>query len=238
MTTVEAPDQIHLSDDRGRAKISWLDSHHTFSFGNFYDPQRMGFRSLRVINEDRVIPDAGFGRHSHRDMEIITYVIDGALAHKDSLGSGAVIRPGDAQIMSAGTGITHSEFNASSTEPVHFLQIWVIPNQQSLPPRYEQKHFPLAERRGRLQRMFDPEGRDGAVTIFQDAQIYAAMLEQGETISYDLGRDRYGWLQVVRGSIHLNGEVLGEGDGIQISGTRSLRTSTPNRAEFLLFDLA
>lgn len=238
MAKVATPYLVYPGGDRGQTRIDWLDSRHTFSFGNFYDPQRMGFRSLRVINEDRVIPDAGFGRHSHRDMEIITYVIEGALAHRDSLGSGAVIRPGDAQIMSAGTGITHSEFNGSSTEPVHFLQIWVVPNQKNLPPRYEQKSFPLAERRGQLQLMFDPQGRDGAVTIFQDAQIYAAILESGEEITYELGRDRYGWLQVARGTVQLNGEELNEGDGIQISEQQTLNISTTDSAEFLLFDLA
>ena len=238
MPKVETPYLIHPGDVRGLTKINWLDSRHTFSFGSFDNPQRMGFRSLRVINEDRVIPGAGFGSHSHRDMEIITYVIEGAIAHKDSLGSGADIRPGDAQIMSAGTGITHSEFNASATEPAHFLQIWIIPNQQNLPPRYEQKHFPLAERRGRLQLMFDPQGKEGAVTIFQDAQVYAAILEKGETITYDLKRDRYGWLQVVRGGVLINGESLGEGDGIQISAKQSLNISTDSSAEFLFFDLA
>ena len=170
MEKVGAASLIHKGDDRGKSKINWLDSRHTFSFSNFYDPQRMGFRSLRVINEDRVKPGAGFGTHSHRDMEIITYVIEGELAHKDSIGSGAIIRPGDAQIMSAGTGITHSEFNASSTEYVHFLQIWILPNREGIQPRYDQKHFPLDERWGKLQLMFDSEGREGAVKIFQDAE--------------------------------------------------------------------
>lgn len=237
MAKVETPYLIHPGDVRGQTRISWLDSRHTFSFGSFHNPQRMGFRSLRVINEDRVIPDEGFGTHSHRDMEIITYVIEGALAHKDSLGSGAVIRPGDAQIMSAGTGITHSEFNASSTEPVHFLQIWIVPNQKNLRPRYEQKHFPLEERRGKLQLMFDPQGREGAVTIFQDAQIYTAVLENDETMAYELDRDRYGWLQVARGIVHLNGEELRQGDGVQILGKQSLDIGTPDSTEFLLFDL-
>ena len=162
MSKVEITNLIHDRHVRGHTKIGWLDSYHTFSFGQFYDPNRMGFRSLRVINEDMVIPGAGFGTHSHRDMEIITYVLDGALEHKDSLGNGAVIQPGDAQIMSAGTGITHSEFNHSPNEFVHFLQIWIIPDRQNLQPRYEQKHFPLKNRRGKLQLMVDSQGRDGA----------------------------------------------------------------------------
>ena len=227
---------IHDRNVRGRTKIGWLDSYHTFSFGNFYDPERMGFRSLRVINDDRVIPGAGFGTHSHSNMEIITYVLDGALEHKDSLGNGEIIRPGDAQIMSAGTGITHSEFNASSTEPVHFLQIWIVPNRQ-VQPRYEQKHFPLSTRRGNLQLIADPQGRGDAVTIYQDAQIYTAILES-ETATYDLGSDRYGWLQVARGIVQLNGEELREGDGVQILGGQHLDISTPDNAELLLFDLA
>lgn len=237
MEKVETASLIHKGGDRGKSKINWLDSRHTFSFSNFYDPQRMGFRSLRVINEDRVKPDAGFGAHSHRDMEIITYVIEGELAHKDSIGSGAIIRPGDAQIMSAGTGITHSEFNASSTEYVHFLQIWILPNCEGIQPRYDQKHFPLDERWGKLQLMFDSEGREGAVKIFQDAQIYASILTEGEVVGYDLKRGRYGWLQVARGTVHLLGEALTAGDGIQITGDQHLDIRTPSSTEFLLFDL-
>ncbi|MGC1527270.1 MAG: pirin family protein [Phormidesmis sp.] len=236
MAKVETAPLVHKGGYRGKTKINWLDSSHTFSFGGFYDPHKMGFRSLRVINEDRVTPGAGFGAHSHRDMEIITYVIEGALAHKDSLGSGATIRPGDAQIMSAGTGITHSEFNASSTEYVHFLQIWVFPNREGVQPRYDQKHFPLDERCGKLQLLFDPEGREGAVKIFQDAQIYASILKEDEVVGYDLKRDRYGWIQVVHGAVHVLGEVLMAGDGIQIIGDQHLNISTPSSAEFLFFD--
>ena len=238
MSKTGAINLIHDRHARGQTKLGWLNSYHTFSFGDFQDPSRMGFRALRVINDDRVVPGAGFGTHGHRDMEIVTYVLNGALEHKDSLGNGAVIHPGNAQIMSAGTGITHSEFNASSTDPVHFLQIWIIPNQQNLQPRYEQKHFPVAMRRGKLQLIFDSHGRGDAVTIYQDAQIYASLLEEGETIAYDLKSDRYGWLQVARGIVQLNGEKLNEGDGVQLLGGQCLDISTPNLAELLLFDLA
>ncbi|GAB4536977.1 MAG: pirin family protein [Pleurocapsa sp.] len=229
---------IHDRHVRGHTKIGWLDSYHTFSFGGFYDPSRMGFRSLRVINDDRVIPGAGFGSHSHSDMEIVTYVLDGALEHKDSLGNGTVIYPGDAQIMSAGTGINHSEFNHSHSEPVHFLQIWIIPDQKDLEPRYEQKHFPLETRQGKLRLLVDPQGRDGAVTIHQDAQIYTATLDAGEKIDYELESDRYGWLQVARGTVQLNGEELREGDGVQMPGGQQLEITTCNGAELLLFNLA
>ncbi len=229
---------IHDRDNRGHTQIGWLDSYHTFSFGSFFDRDRMGFRSLRVINDDRVIPGAGFGTHSHRDMEIITYVLDGALEHADSLGNGAVIRPGDAQIMSAGTGITHSEYNASATDPVHFLQIWIAPNRFGIQPRYDQQHFSLEERRGKLQLMFDSKKREGSVVIYQDAQVYSSILESGEAISYNLESRRYGWLQVARGTLHLNKQELHEGDGIQLLGNQGLSITTPSNAEFLLFDLA
>ncbi len=238
MSKTEITNLIHDRNNRGHTKIGWLDSYHTFSFGKFYDPNRMGFRSLRVINEDRVIPGAGFATHSHRDMEIITYVLDGTLEHKDSLGNGTVIRPGDAQIMSAGTGITHSEFNHSYVEPVHFLQIWIVPDRENLQPRYEQKHFPLESRQGKLQLMVDSQGLDGAVTIHQDVRVYTAMLNVGETITYDVKSDRYSWLQVARGIVQLNGEELRQGDGVQMSGKQQLEISTPSQAEFLLFDFA
>lgn len=238
MTRANSVNLIHDRHARGRTQLGWLDSYHTFSFGGFRDPNRMGFRSLRVINDDRVVPGAGFGVHSHSDMEIITYVLEGALEHSDSLANGAVIRPGDAQIMSAGTGITHSEYNASSTEPVHFLQIWIIPNQRGIQPRYAQKHFPREQRRGKLQLMFDSEGREDAIVIYQDAQVYSASLEAGETISYDLDQGRYGWIQVASGILHLNGQELREGDGVQLLGNQPLNIETPISAEFLLFDLA
>jgi quercetin 2,3-dioxygenase len=229
---------IHDRHARGHSKIGWLESYHTFSFGEFRDPDRMGFRALRVINDDRVIPGAGFAAHSHRDMEIVTYVLTGALQHKDSLGNGAIIRPGDAQIMSAGTGITHSEFNASADEPVHFLQIWVIPDRQGLQPRYEQKHFPPAERQGKLRLIVDSQGRDGAVTIHQDVQIYSAVLTEGDRIIYDLQENRSGWLQVAGGIVQLNGEELRAGDGVQLSGGQRLAIGTSTQAEMLFFDLA
>lgn len=238
MTNTDVANLIHDRHARGRTKIGWLDSYHTFSFGGFQDPNRMGFRSLRVINDDRVVPGAGFGAHRHRDMEIITYVLDGALEHADSLDNGAVIRPGDAQIMSAGTGIKHSEYNASPTEPVHFLQIWVIPNQLRIQPRYDQKHFPVEQRRGKLKLMFDPEAREEAIIIHQDVQIYASILEAGETVAYDLDQARYGWVQVARGILNLNGQELREGDGVQLLGNQRLKIETPIRAEFLLFNLA
>ncbi|MEM1242691.1 MAG: pirin family protein, partial [Cyanobacteria bacterium P01_H01_bin.26] len=206
-------DLLHDRNHRGQTQLGWLNSYHTFSFGGFQDPNRMGFRALRVINEDRVVPGAGFPTHSHRDMEIFTYVLAGALEHQDSLGNGAVIHPGEAQIMSAGTGITHSEFNASPIDPVHFLQIWILPNQQQLPPRYEQREFPLAERQGQLRLIAAQDGREGAVKVFQDVDLYTAVLEPAHQICYDLAINRFAWLQVARGIVLLNGEELREGDG-------------------------
>ncbi|MEM6447737.1 MAG: pirin family protein [Cyanobacteria bacterium P01_D01_bin.123] len=235
MTTT---DLIHDRHARGRTQLGWLDSYHTFSFGGFRDPNRMGFRSLRVINDDLVIPGGGFATHSHRDMEILTYVLDGTLEHKDSLGNGAVIRPGEAQIMSAGTGITHSEFNHSSTEAVRFLQIWIVPNQLDLSPRYEQKQFDLAQQRGQLCLIGAKDGRDGAVTVFQDVDVYASVLSDGDAIAYTISSTRYGWVQVARGIIALNEEPLHEGDGIQLLGDRELKIEAQTGAEILLFDLA
>lgn len=229
---------IHDRSARGHTKIDWLDSYHTFSFGNFYDPKRLGFRSLRVINDDRVLPGAGFSAHSHRDMEILTYVLEGALEHKDSLGTGAVIYPGEAQVMSAGTGITHSEFNHSKTEPVHFLQIWIIPDTQGLPPRYEQRAFPLEEKKGKLRLIAAKDGREGAVTIHQDVDLYTSVLEAGDVVTHDLKPNRYGWLQIAQGIAILNGQELRAGDGVQISSSEQLQISTHIGAEILLFDLA
>ena len=228
---------IHDRNARGQTKIGWLDSYHTFSFGNFYDPNRMGFRSLRVINDDRVVQSAGFGTHGHRDMEILTYVLEGALEHKDSLGTGSVILPGEAQVMSAGTGITHSEYNHSQTEPVHFLQIWILPDKQGLKPRYEQKAFPIEEKRGKLRLIAAKDGRDGAVTIHQDVDLYASVLEPGDVINYHLQPHRYAWLQIAQGIATLNGEELRAGDGVQISVEEQLQISTQLGAEILLFDL-
>ncbi|MEM0981560.1 MAG: pirin family protein [Cyanobacteria bacterium P01_H01_bin.58] len=231
-------DLLHDRNFRGRTQLGWLNSYHTFSFGGFQDPNRMGFRALRVINEDRVVPGAGFPTHSHQDMEIFTYVLDGALEHQDSLGNGAVIRPGEAQIMSAGTGITHSEFNASDEVPVHFLQIWILPSTQQLSPRYEQREFPMEERQGQLRLIAAQDGRDGAVKVFQDVDVYTTVLEPDHQISYDLAAHRYGWLQVARGIVQLNGEELREGDGLQLGGERSLHIATEVGGEILLFDLA
>jgi len=222
---------------RGRSRTGWLDSRHTFSFADYEDPAQMGFRALRVINEDRVIPGAGFPTHRHRDMDILTYVLAGALEHKDSLGNGAVIRPGEVQRMSAGTGIMHSEFNASTVEPVHFLQIWIIPDRVGLPPSYEQKVFPIEERRGRLRRVAAPDGRDGAVTVHQDAHLFVANLESGESIAHEIDRGRGVWLQLARGIIALNGTEMREGDGAAIEGEPSVAIEADTDAELLLFDL-
>jgi quercetin 2,3-dioxygenase len=228
---------IHDRNARGHTKIGWLDSYHTFSFGNFSDPNRMGFRTLRVINDDRVVPGAGFGTHGHRDMEILTYVLEGALEHKDSLGTGSVILPGEAQVMSAGTGITHSEYNHSQTEPVHLLQIWILPDKQGLKPRYEQKAFPIEEKRGKLRLIAAKDGRDGAVTIHQDVDLYTSILEPGDVVNYHLQPHRYAWLQIAQGIAILNGEELRAGDGVQISVEEQLEISSQVGAEILLFDL-
>jgi len=229
---------IRKSEDRGHFDFGWLDTYHTFSFDQYYDPAHLHFRSLRVINEDRVQPSHGFPTHSHRDMEIITYILSGALEHRDSMGNGSVIRPGDVQRMSAGTGVSHSEFNPSDTETVHLLQIWVLPEQHGLPPSYEEKHFSDEERRGRLQLIAANDGREGAVTIHHDAQIYAALFETGQTVVYTLNEGRYAWLQVARGTISLNEVELKQGDGAAVRGESELRIAAHNQAEVLLFDLA
>ena len=228
---------LRPSSDRAHANHGWLDSYHTFSFANYYDPNHMGFRALRVINEDQVQPGRGFGTHSHRDMEIITYVLEGAVEHKDSLGNGAVITPGEVQRMSAGTGIMHSEFNPSQTQPVHFLQIWILPDRQGLQPSYEQRAFG-EERQGKLRLIAAKDGRDGAVTIHQDADLYSAVLQPGEQVSHQLQPNRYGWLQVARGAASLNGYDLKAGDGVAVSDAELLKISTDTEAEILLFDLA
>lgn len=229
---------IHDRSLRGHTQLGWLNSYHTFSFGGFQDPNRMGFRSLRVINDDRVIPGGGFAAHSHQNMEIFTYVLEGALEHKDSLGSGTVIRPGEAQIMSAGTGITHSEFNPSRTAPLHFLQIWILPAQLGLSPRYEQKEIPITEKQGKLCLIGAKDGREGAVKIYQDVDLYASVLKVGDRVNYKIPAERYAWVQVAKGLVNLNGQDLREGDGIQLVGGQSLEIQTQISAEFLLFDLA
>ncbi len=222
---------------RGASRTGWLDSRHSFSFGDYRDPQHMGFRSLRVINEDRVIPGAGFPTHGHRDMDIISYVLEGTLEHKDSLGNGARIRPGEVQRMSAGTGIMHSEFNPSMTEPVHFLQIWIIPDRTGLPPSYEQKDFPIEQRRGRLRLVAAPDGREGAVTVHQDACLYVASLRAGDEVAHAVERGRGVWVQVARGIVALNGTQMREGDGAAVEREAAVRIEADTDAEVLLFDL-
>jgi redox-sensitive bicupin YhaK (pirin superfamily) len=222
---------------RGASRTGWLDSRHTFSFGQYRDPEQMGFRNLRVINEDRVVPGAGFPPHSHADMEIISYVLEGALEHKDSLGNGTRIRPGDVQRMSAGTGVTHSEFNPSTTDPVHFLQIWIIPSQMGLPPSYEQKAFPIEEQRGRLRLVAAPGGEDGALTLHQDARLFMARLRSGDKVVHAVGRGRGVWLQVTRGIIALNRTEMREGDGAAVENEDRIEAEAETDAEFLLFDL-
>ncbi len=229
---------IRKSEERGRANFGWLDSKHSFSFGHYYDPRHMGFGPLRVINDDRVAPGGGFPTHPHSDMEIISYVLEGALEHKDSTGTGSVIRPGDVQRMSAGTGIRHSEFNASRTEPVHFLQIWIIPEADGLAPGYEQKSFAETDRRSHLRLIGSRDGRDGSLTIHQDVDLYATLLAEGESVSHEIASGRRGWVQVARGSITLNGETLTEGDGAAVSDTGALRLEGKSDAEVLLFDMA
>jgi quercetin 2,3-dioxygenase len=230
--------KLRRSNDRGHTKLNWLDSRHTFSFGDYYEAQHIGFRALRVINEDRVEPGVGFPTHSHRDMEIITYVLEGALAHKDSTGTSSVIHVGDVQRMSAGTGISHSEYNASKTEPVHFLQIWIIPDETGLLPGYEQKAFWLDQNRGRWTLIASKEGRDGSVTLHQDAGVSATALESGEQATYRLRADRHAWVHVARGAVTLNGTRLNAGDGAAVNQEEILELKALDQAEILLFDLA
>jgi len=229
---------LRKSDERGRADFGWLDSRHSFSFGHYHDPKHMGFGPLRVINDDRVAPGGGFPTHPHSDMEIISYVLEGGLAHKDSLGTGSVIRPGDVQRMSAGTGIRHSEFNASKSEPAHFLQIWIIPERKGLAPGYEQKAFAETEKRGKLRLVGSGDGRDGSVTIHRDVDLYATLLSAGQAVTHELRAGRGAWVQVARGSITLNGERLTEGDGVSVSSPATLRLDSVEDAEALLFDMA
>jgi len=228
---------IRHAEERGLANLGWLNSRHTFSFGHYYDPKFMGFGPLRVINEDRVQPAQGFGTHGHEDMEIISYVLDGALEHKDSMGNGSVIRPGDVQRMSAGTGVRHSEFNASNSELVHFLQIWILPERAGLEPSYEQTHFSVEQKRGKLRLVGSRDGRDGSVTIHQDVNLYAALLDDGDVVAHDLGDGRKGWLQVARGSVTLNDQQLHPGDGVAIEGPTEVHISATSATEVLLFDM-
>ncbi len=228
---------IRHAEERGLANFGWLESRHTFSFGHYYDPRFMGFGPLRVINEDRVQPGRGFDTHGHSDMEIISYVLDGALEHKDSMGTGSVIRPGDVQRMSAGTGVRHSEFNASDSDPVHFLQIWILPEQKGLTPGYEQKTFAPNQKRGRLRLVGSRDGREGSVTIHQDVDLYAALLEDGVTLGHEFADGRKGWVQVARGSVLLNGSQLYPGDGVAMDGRSAITLAGSSGAEVLLFDM-
>ena len=229
---------IRKAGERGGADHGWLNTKHTFSFADYHDPKFMGFRSLRVINEDRVQPGQGFGTHGHSDMEIISYVLEGGLQHRDSMGTGSVIRPGDVQRMSAGTGVQHSEFNASRTDPVHFYQIWLTPERRGIQPGYEQKAFPAEERQDALRLIASPDGARGSLTIHQDARLYAATLTPGKDVIHSLARDRFSWVQVTRGRVLLNGQELREGDGASVAQEPELQLSAEKGGEVLLFDLA
>ena len=230
--------QIRPASERGGGNHGWLKTQHTFSFNDYWDPKWMGFRSLRVINEDWVAPNTGFPTHPHRDMEIITYVLEGKLEHKDSLGTGSVILPGDGQRMTAGSGIRHSEFNPSTTEPVHLLQIWIHPEKTALSPSYEQKSFPEAEKRGKLRLIASRDADQGSVRINQDARLYVSLLNQGEEVMHEFAAGRHGWVQVARGDVEVNGKKLTHGDGAAISDENALRIKASEDAEVLLFDLA
>jgi redox-sensitive bicupin YhaK (pirin superfamily) len=229
---------VRLAHERGKTQTPWLDSNHTFSFNRYHDPRYTGFRALLVINEDYVAPGQGFGTHGHRDMEIISYVVEGQLAHQDSTGISSVIHPGDVQRMSAGTGVRHSEFNPSDTQPMHFLQIWIQPEQNGLPPSYEQRAFPAADRRGTLRLVASRDGRDGSVTVHQDVRLYVGTLEAGEELSHRLGDDRHAWVQVIRGAVLLNSTPLTAGDGAAVSKETVLQVRATDAAELLLFELA
>ncbi|MEO1078352.1 MAG: pirin family protein [Pseudomonadota bacterium] len=228
---------LRRSGDRGAADFGWLKSAHTFSFGRYFDSRHMGFGVLRVINEDRVEPGRGFSAHSHSDMEILSYVIEGELEHKDDMGNGSSIRPGDMQRMSAGTGVTHSEYNASKTDPVHFLQIWVIPEEAGIAPDYEQRHFPLQDREGRLQLLASREGRLGSVSLAQDVNIYSTLLNTDDAVTTPLRADRAAWIQLVRGTLRVNGQALGAGDGLALLDVNAIELKDANDAEVLIFDV-
>ena len=229
--------QIRRSDDRGRADFGWLDSRHTFSFGEYYDPEHMGFRNLRVINEDRVRPGAGFGTHSHRDMEIVSYVLSGSLAHKDSMGNGSVLTAGDVQRMTAGSGVQHSEMNPSLDDPVHFLQIWILPERKGLVPSYEEANYSDEDKLGGLRLIASGASENGNLKIHQDVDVYATVLEAGQEASLDLRPGRHAWVQVIRGDASLNGHDLAAGDGAAVSEERAVKLAAKSEAEILLFDL-
>jgi len=229
--------ELRKADQRGVANHGWLHSRHTFSFGHYHDPKQQGFSDLLVINDDRVDPGQGFGTHPHRDMEIFSYVLEGALEHKDSMGTGSVIRPGDVQMMSAGTGVRHSEFNHSKTEAVHFLQIWIVPSVRGATPRYQQVHFSPDQKRGRLRLIASPRGADGSLAVHQDARVYAGLFDGAEASTLDLAQDRYAYVHVARGKIELNGQRLGEGDGARVRNEERLTLAKGDDAEVLVFDL-
>lgn len=232
--------RVRRAEDRGHASHGWLESHHTFSFADYYDPAHMGFRALRVINDDRVLPARGFGKHGHRDMEIVSYVLEGELGHEDSMGNGSVIRPGDVQRMTAGTGVTHSEMNPSSASPVHFLQIWIVPEQRGLEPGYEQKTFSPAEKQGRLRLVASRDGREGSVTVHQDVSLYATLVGAGDRVTHTLAEGRHAWVHVASGRARANGVELGAGDAVALSSEPRLELEglEAERAEVLVFDLA
>jgi redox-sensitive bicupin YhaK (pirin superfamily) len=229
---------IRPANERGGGDHGWLDTRHTFSFSDYYDPRHMGFRHLRVINEDRVAPGRGFGTHGHRDMEILSYVVSGGLGHRDSMGKSEVISPNEWQRMSAGTGVRHSEMNASKTEPVHFFQIWILPEAESIAPGYEQKLFAPEEKSGRLRLVASRDGREGSLKIHQDVSVYNALLKGGEAIEHRLAEGRHAWLQVVKGTVELNGTRLGVGDGAAVSEESTLTITAADDSEVILFDLA
>ncbi len=229
--------EVRKSEERGLAEHGWLSSRHSFSFAEYHDPEHMGFGPLRVINEDRVQPGRGFGAHGHRDMEIISYVLDGALEHKDSMGTGSVIRYGNVQRMSAGSGVMHSEFNHSRLEPVHFLQIWVMPDARGIEPSYEEKYFDPASKRGQWRLIASPDGRDGSVLIHQDATIHASILQQGDTLEYSLAADRCAYVHVAQGSLTVNGIELKAGDALKVADEPTITAAQATGAEILLFDL-
>jgi redox-sensitive bicupin YhaK (pirin superfamily) len=228
---------VRRAGDRGLANFGWLHSRHTFSFGSYFDPQQAGFSDLLVINDDRVSPGRGFDTHGHRDMEIFSYVLEGGLQHRDSMGTGSMIRPGDVQMMSAGSGVLHSEFNASREEPVHFLQIWIVPDRKGVAPRYQQRHFTADEKRGRLRLIISPDGADGSLSVYQDARVYAGLFDGDERQALPLAAGRYAYVHVARGSLEVNGERLEQGDGARLRDPAEIHLSGGRAAEVLLFDL-
>ncbi|MDR3606616.1 MAG: pirin family protein [Oligoflexia bacterium] len=229
--------KVRKSEDRGHVSHGWLDTYHTFSFSSYYDPQFTGFRELLVINDDRIAAGEGFGKHGHRDMEIITYVLDGSLEHKDSMGTGSVLKYGDVQRMSAGTGVLHSEFNHSKKDPLHLLQIWVTPGAEGIRPSYEEKRFSPEDKKNRLKLIVSPDGRDGSLTMHQNVSLYASVLEEGKATDLSLKSGRYAWVHVARGVVEFNGVVLEEGDGAAVSEEQKLKFQAKTPAEFLVFDL-